>query len=152
MRCKGSIVPLNSPSHLTRFPWFTVRECQLAEEIAQERYRKSTLVGIDEADVQHRPAHGGLQLGAGAFRNYAPMIDDGDTVGKLIGLLEVLRGEEDGRPGIDECADDLPYIATAAWVEPGGGLIEEEQLRRADDACRDVEPAPHPPGILLDLA
>jgi hypothetical protein len=34
-------------------------------------------------------------------------------------------------------------------VEPGGRLVEEEHLRRDDEAGRDVEPAAHAAGVLL---
>ena len=35
---------------------------------------------------------------------------------------------------------------------PGRRLVEEHQLRRDDDARRDVEPPPHPAGVVLDQA
>jgi hypothetical protein len=50
-------------------------------------------------------------------------------VGELVCLLEVLGGEEDRHPVGEKLADDLPQVAAAARVEPGGRLVEEDQPR-----------------------
>src|SRR6266536_6700440 len=57
-----------------------------------------------------------LQFVGGTSGDDASLIDDGDLVGKLIGLLQVLRGEQDGGSVGDEGADDLPHAETAARV------------------------------------
>ena len=51
------------------------------------------------------------------------------TLRQLVRLLEVLGGEEDGDPVVDELADDLSQLAPAARVETGAGLVEEDQSR-----------------------
>ena len=55
-------------------------------------------------------------------------------------------------PSPGERADDVPDLVARARVEAGRRLVEEHQLRRDDDARRDVEPAPHPSGVVLDEA
>ena len=85
-----------------------------------------------------------LQLAGGALRDDPAVVDHGDPVGELVGLVEVLRGEQDRRARGDEGAHDLPYLVAAARVQAGRRLVEEQQLGRDDDAGRDVQPASHP--------
>jgi hypothetical protein len=56
------------------------------------------------------------------------VVDDGDPVGQPVGLLEVLRREQQGRPAADEVLDHVPQREPAARVEPGRRLVEEEHL------------------------
>lgn len=88
-----------------------------------------------------------LELLRGAFGDHLAAIDQRDPVGQLVGLLQILRGEEDGGAARDQLADQPPDRATAARVEPGGRLVEEKHLRVADQAHRDVEPAAHAAGV-----
>jgi hypothetical protein len=55
-----------------------------------------------------------------------PAVDNGDAVGKLIGLLEVLGGEEYGGAVLHvQAAYLIPQRHAGYRVEPGGGLIEK---------------------------
>ena len=85
-----------------------------------------------------------------AFGDHLAVVDHCDALGELVGLLQVLGAEQDRRALTDHRADDVPHLVARARVEPGGGLVEEHQLRRDDDAGRDVEPAAHPAGVVLD--
>ena len=59
-----------------------------------------------------------------------PAVDDPDAVGELVGLLEVLGGEEDGRALVALRARTSSQSAAAAdRVEAGGRLVEEEDAR-----------------------
>ena len=91
-----------------------------------------------------------LELAGRALGDHAAVVDDGDPLGELVGLVEVLRAEQDRRPLADERADDVPDLVARARVEPGGRLVEEHQLRRDDDARGDVEPPAHAAGVVLD--
>jgi hypothetical protein len=71
------------------------------------------------------------------------VVDDGDAVGELIGLVEVLGGEQDGCTGGDEDANDLPHLIPAPRVETAGGFIEKQQWGRDHDARGNVEAAAH---------
>ncbi len=48
--------------------------------------------------------------------------------------------------------DQVPELPPCLWIEPRRGLIKEEQLRAADDAERNVKPAPLPAGQLMAAA
>ena len=83
------------------------------------------------------------------FGDHVPRVDDADLVGELIGLVEVLGGEHDGRPAGHEPPDRRPHFAPSSRVEAGGGLVQEQDLRRQDEAGGKVEPAAHAARILL---
>src|SRR5829696_7437207 len=67
------------------------------------------------------------------------------------GLVEVLRGQQHGGALGDHAPDDLPDLVPAARVEPGRGLVEEDQFGGDDQARRDVDAPAHPAGVLLHL-
>ena len=46
-------------------------------------------------------------------------------------------------PSTHEIGEHLPEVATAAGIETGGGLVEEEHVWPAHQAGGDVEPAAH---------
>ena len=77
--------------------------------------------------------------------------DDPDPVGELVGLLQVLGGEEDGGALLVQLLDLLPDRLAADRVEAGGRLVEEQHpwLRgrgprrgRAGGACRPSRSRP----------
>ncbi len=76
-------------------------------------------------------------------------IDHGDLVGQLVGLLEILGREQQRRALAHLVADDLPHAEAAAGVEPGRRLVEEEQLRPADQRAREVEAPSHAARVRL---
>jgi hypothetical protein len=80
------------------------------------------------------------------------VVDDRDPVGQLVGLVEVLRGEEHRGAVLHDCADEFPDLVAAVRIEPRGGLVEEQQVRGEDDARGEVDPSPHAAGVGLDLA
>ena len=86
---------------------------------------------------------GGLQLAAGARGDHPAVVDDRDPVGQLVGLVEVLGGEQHRRPVGHDAADDLPQCAAAARVQAGGRLVEEQQVGGDDDAGGEVQLAAH---------
>ena len=75
------------------------------------------------------------------------MVQDRDLVGELVGLFQILGGEEDRDPGGHELADELPHGAAAARVQAGRRLVQEDDARVADQGHRQVEPAAHAAGI-----
>ena len=70
----------------------------------------------------------GLQRRRRALGDDLAAADDRDPVGELVGLLEVLGGEEDGGAPRCSAAHLLPDRLAADRVEAGGGLVEEEHL------------------------
>ena len=95
----------------------------------------------------------GLQLGGRALGDDPAVVDDAHPVGEDVGLLEVLRREED-RDAVLACEarDLLPERRAALWVEPGGRLVEEEDARPVHERERQVEPPLHPTRVASDLA
>ena len=84
-----------------------------------------------------------LELVGGAAGDDPAVVDDGDLVGELVGLLEVLGRQEQRVALAHLAADHVPEAEAATGVEPGGGLVEEEQARSPDEGRREVEPPPH---------
>ena len=81
------------------------------------------------------------------------VVDDPDPVGEHVGLLEVLRGQEDGDAVVAREPGDLrPERRPALDVEPGRRLVEEEDPRPVDEREGEVEPALHAAGVAAHLA
>ena len=88
----------------------------------------------------------------GALGDDPAAVDDPDVVGELVGLLQVLGGEEDGRPVVVEGPHLLPDRFAADRVEAGGRLVEEEHARLVDEGRGEVEAALHPARVAADAA
>ena len=81
------------------------------------------------------------------------MVDDPEVVGELVGLLEVLGGEEDGHPLVaGEMRDLVPEGGAALDVEAGGRLVEEEDTGPVQQREGQVEPPLHAARVAADLA
>src|SRR5213075_2526252 len=78
------------------------------------------------------------------------MVDDRDTVAKSLGLVHVMRREQNRAAGRLELPDELPDLTARLRIEPGRRLVEEEQLRIADDRAREREPLLLPSRKLAD--
>jgi len=78
------------------------------------------------------------------------VIDDDASVGELIGFVETLGRQEQCRAVADQVAQHLSQLDAAARIGPGRRLVEEEHGWMGDQADREVDPAPHPPGVGLD--
>ena len=80
-----------------------------------------------------------------------PAADDRDPLREVVGLLEVVRREQDrqlllaGKP-----LELVPHRRARLRVEAGGRLVEEEHLRPVDEPERHVEPALHPARVGAD--
>ena len=94
-----------------------------------------------------------LELGGRALGDDLALVDDPDPVREDVGLLEVLRREEDGHAGLASHQRDLvPDVGPALWIEPRRRLVEEEDPRAVDEREREVEPPLHAPGVARHLA
>ncbi len=101
--------------------------------------------------MQRAGADRGLELVAGALGDDLAVVDNRDAVGELVGLVQVLGGQQHGGARGHQRAHDLPNLVAAARVQTGGGFVEEDQLGGDHDAGRDVDPPPHATGIGLHL-
>ena len=104
------------------------------------------LLGPDGERLGTRP---GLELGGRAAGDHAAAVDDRDVVGQGVGLLEVLRGEQDRDAVGHELTHLLPQAQPRAGVEARGRFVEKEDFGAADKAGREVEAAAHPTGVRL---
>jgi hypothetical protein len=91
----------------------------------------------------------GFQLVRRSSRDDLAMVDDHDVVGQLVGLVQVLRGEQDRDPVRDEAPDHRPHVGPAARVKPGRRLVQVQHPGIADQAGSQVQPAPHPARVRL---
>ena len=82
----------------------------------------------------------------------AAVVEDDHLVGEPVGLLEVLGGEHHRGAGGGELGDDRPQCLAGGGVEPGGGLVEEQDRRRGDQAGGEIDSAPCPARQLADPA
>ena len=103
--------------------------------------------------VHARASDLGLQCRRRPLRNELPLLDDSHAVGEDVGLLEVLRRQEDGDALLPAQAHDLlPHGGAALRVEPGRRLVEEEDPGQVDEGEREVEAPLHPARVARDLA
>ncbi|AOW89547.1 hypothetical protein BC342_26840 [Streptomyces olivaceus] len=91
-------------------------------------------------------ADGRLQLARGAVRDDAAVVDDGDGVRELVGLLQVLGGEQDGGAVRHQVLHGLPGVGPAPRVETGGGLVQEDHGGPRGQGARQVQAAAHTAG------
>ena len=65
------------------------------ERLRQDALGLRSLVGVEQAHVQRAGADGGLELARRALGDHLAVVDDGDAVGELVRLVEVLGAEQD---------------------------------------------------------
>src|SRR3954452_25032421 len=108
--------------------------------------RDPVQVGQLERGVVHDEADSG-RLAGGALGLCAGEHDPAgahhrDPIGELPGLLEVMGGQDDGGAASDQVPDQLPDRAADLRVQPGGGLVEDDDPWPAEQRQGEVEPAP----------
>ena len=81
------------------------------------------------------------------------MVDDADTIGEHVRLLEVLSGQEHGHAVLGgQACDLLPQRRAALDVEARRRLVEEQNPRVVDEREREVKPTLHPTRVAADAA
>ena len=111
---------------------------------AQRRARGRAFAGVARDELDRRLGDLRLQRGGRALGDDRAAIDDPDAVGQHVGLLEVLRRQEDGRALLTRQARDLvPQRGARLHVEAGRRLVEEEDARAVQQRQREVQPALH---------
>jgi len=111
--------------------------------------RQDGLGGVEAGGLgQHHvdpAAEGILQLVRAAVRGHQPRVDDHDLIGDPVGLLEVLRRQQDRRAVRGQRADGGPDVRPAARVQAGRRLVKEQHRGRHDQARDQVQAPPHAP-------
>ena len=98
------------------------RPAQHDLEVPQRR-RYRVEVAIDDqpqllgVDARH-------QSGRGIARDQLAVVDDGDAVAQLLGLGQIVRGQQDRGAGGVERADIRPQLLAQFDIDAGGGLVE----------------------------
>ena len=96
------------------------------------------------------PSQVALQLVGRALDDDAAAVDDREPRGEPVGLLQVVRREQDRHQLLARQALDLvPHLRARLGVEAGRRLVEEQHLRAVQQADRDVEPALHAARVRL---
>ena len=65
------------------------------------------------------------------------MVDDADAAGGR-GLLEKMSCQEDRRAGARKARERVDEVAARSGIEPGGRLVEEENLRAVEQRLGDL--------------
>jgi len=78
------------------------------------------------------------------------VVHDRQPVGQFLGLLEVVRGQDDRGPRGNDVADQTPGVTAALGVQAGGGFVEEEHIRAIHERQREIKPTTLATGQALD--
>ena len=90
-----------------------------------------------------------LELVGGSQGDHGADVDHGDPVRELIGLFEVLGGEQQGGAFVLQLTDEVPHVDPAPRVEARRRLVEEQDLRTPHQARGQVQPPAHAAGVRL---
>ena len=95
-----------------------------------------------DAQLDELAAQAGEEGGGAVEGDDAAVVDDGDAIAELLGLVEVVSGEQHGhsQPG-PEAGDEIEDLEADARVQAHGGLVEKQHLRVRDERPGDLEPA-----------
>uniref|UniRef100_E6QLA4 Uncharacterized protein n=1 Tax=mine drainage metagenome TaxID=410659 RepID=E6QLA4_9ZZZZ len=84
-------------------------------------------------------AEGLLELLGRAKGEQASVIDDGNAVAEGVGLLHVMRGEDDGDAVLAEALNGGPHGEAALRIEAGAGFVEEEHGGPVSDGAGNLD-------------
>ena len=97
-------------------------------------------------------AHRALDAVAAAVGDDPAVVDDDDPVGVLVGLLQIVRGEQDGVAARGVGAHRRPERAPGLHVQGRGRLVEDDQLRVAGQRHGEADALGLPAGEPVDAA
>ncbi len=113
-------------------------------EAPQHFLHAREIAGLGGNHLHARAADLGLQRLGGALGNDTAVVDDAHPIGEHVGLLEILRRQEDRDATIgSQALHLLPQRGAALWVEAGGRLVEKEDPGAMDERQRQIEAALH---------
>ena len=117
-------------------------------ELAQRRVQLGRVARNGQLDVHGVAVQPGLQLVRAAGRHDRATLDDGQLAGEPVGLLQVVRGQQDGEAfARGQPRDLIPHRGARLRVQARGRLVEEQHLRPVDQPHGHVEPALHAAGV-----
>jgi hypothetical protein len=77
------------------------------------------------------------------------VIDDDDPIGELVGLIQVLRGQQQRHALGDQPPDHVPHPHPAGRIQTSRRLVEEQHRRAHDQAGGQVQPTAHAAAVGL---
>ena len=78
------------------------------------------------------------------------VIDNGQPVAEALGLVHVVRGEQNRSAFLLEAADDVPKLTPALRIESGSRLVKKKDARIADQSGRNSQALLLPTGKLAN--
>ena len=78
----------------------------------------------------------------GVDEHQPPLPDDGDLMGEPLDLVQVVRGEEHGPPPVDYFSKKIRELLLEQGIEPGRGLVEDQQLRVVHERLYEADLLP----------
>jgi len=91
-------------------------------------------------------------LGHGALFQHVSFGEDRDRVANELDLAEKVAVQQYRHAAVLQRLDERAHVAPAERVKVGGRLVEDQQLRPAQDRLRDAEALLHALGELADLS
>lgn len=91
------------------------------------------------------------EIAGAALGDDPPLVHDDQSIAELLGLIHVMGGEDQGHALALEPEEPIPQDVPRLRVQPGGRLIEQQQLGVVDQAAGNDEATLHPSGEGLDL-
>ena len=73
------------------------------------------------------------QLARRALGDDPAAVHDDQPVAQLLGLVHVVGGEDERRPALLQPVEAIPDQVPGLRIEPGGGLVEQQQLGIVDE-------------------
>jgi hypothetical protein len=110
-------------------------EVQLDGHVVEHERGGASVGRRRQAQRQPGRTEPALQLTGRPSGLHPPPVHDDDVVGELVGLLEVLRGQQQRRAVPHQPPQHVPQLEPAARVEPGRRLVEEQDLGPVDQAA-----------------
>ncbi len=114
--------------------------------------RRTLLGGRAVADVDGDHAGAVEQRFGRALDDEAAGIDHHDVIADLLHVVEQVGGHQHGDAERAEPGDEVEHLLAAERVEAGGGLVEQHELRIADERLGQLGPLAHAGGEPADRA
>ena len=86
----------------------------------------------------------GEQVGEHRLLDDLSARDDRDAIAQLLDLAHEMAREQNGHPLVCQRPHESAHVAHAGGIEPGSGLVEQQQLRLAEERSCDTEALAHP--------
>ena len=129
----------------------TTKVAASAMRSCRSRGERVDRVTID-SDLDDLAAEAGQQRGGRVERDDPTLGHDRDAVAQLLGLVEVVRGQQDRHLPSAETGDVVQELEADARVQADRRLVEEQDLRVRQQRTRDLEASALAAAVGVDRA